>query len=362
MNLNRRRFLAASTAFAALFCLAGSGAIPAAVQSMLEERLPLSFFATPRATRAAKVYPLVSMMKRQYTKNMSVNVEQDELVLLEFSPDKKVVNVAYPVGSSGDYLTGWFKTEDVLDLGQLKLTPPVDYVAPTGTVRHFLYQPRATGAPNLVGCARNMDGALKCGERRVKKGARGREEDIYTLLCLPAGNRTLGEHQLAARLVLARAIPAFKEENYRALVEQMGSEYAFRTGRFWDNSTHPIVVNSGNGGCAAFATDFAGYIFDAHNFNSGERYDDPNEIRSGDVLALKGHFITVVERYPDGHLLTWDGNCNSSIRRTSGAYSIVDGKFHGAEFLNGWHYLTKELTPVGGEKNRKTKTKSTKKK
>ena len=80
------------------------------------------------------------------------------------------------------------------------------------------------------------------------------------------------------------------------------------------------------------------------------------------LAGVLSRLMVVVERYPDGHLLTWDGNCNSSIRRTSGAYSIVDGKFHGAEFLNGWHYLTKELTPVGGEKNRKTKTKSTKKK
>lgn len=336
---------------AVLCCLAGwsnlFAALPPAVQAKLEASLPLAFYATPKATRATKVYPLVSQMKRQYTKTMSVNVAEDELVLLAFSPDKKVVNCAYPVGEKGgDYLTGWFKVEDVLDLAQLKLVPPVEVSAPTNGARILLYQPRATAEPELIGCTHLRDGAVKMGERRVKAGKNSRLFDSYNLLLLPETSAR-GEHQLQGRLVLARELPPFKEEDYRQRVEQLIAEHAYRPGRFWDNGVHPIVVHSGNGGCAAFATDFAGYIFDAPNFNAGERYDDPNEIRSGDVLAFKGHFIAVIERYPDGRLYTMDGNCNSAIRRTSSAYSIVDGKFKGAEFVNGWHYLKKELTPVG---------------
>ncbi len=336
---------------------AWGAAIPPAVQKLMEDHLPLSFYATPKATRAAKVYPLESMTKRLYNKKLSVNIAEDQLVLLEFSADKKVVNCAYPVGSNGDYLTAWFKTEDVLDLGQLKLNNPVDYVVPTGTVRHFVYQPRATGAPYLVGCIRNLEGAKKIGERHVKKGERGRQEDVFNLLLLTSGSAAVGEYQLAGRLVLARDIAEFKEEDYRERVAQMGSEYAFRTGRFWDNSTHPITVRNGNGGCAAFATDFAGYIFDAHNFNTGERYDSASEIRAGDVIALKGHFITVVERYPDGRLLTWDGNCNKSIRRSMTAYSVVNGELKGGKFVNGWHYLKQEPPPPQDPKKRTTRKK-----
>jgi len=331
-------------------------AIPPSVQKLIEDNLPLSFYATPRSTRATKVYPLESMQKRVYKKTMSVNIAEDPLVLIEFSADKKVVNVGYPVGTKGDYLTGWFKVEDVLDLGQLKLNSPVGYAAPTGTVRHFLYQPRASGAPYLVGCIRSVEGAQKIGERRVKKGERGRQEDVYNLLFMTGNLGAIGEWQLASKLVLARDIPEFKEANYRDLIAQMGSEYAYRTGRFWDNSTHPIVVRNGNGGCAAFATDFAGYIFDAGNFNTGVRFTSADEIRAGDVIQLKGHYITVVERYPDGKLLTWDGNCNSSIRRTAGAYSIVNGELKGGAFVGGWHYMEHDVAPaVDPKKARKTK-------
>ncbi len=337
----------------AAVCSLEGAMLPPAIQAKLEEHLPLSFYATPRLTsRAGRVYPLISQTKRQYEKTLSVNVAEDELVLLEFSPDKKVVNVAYPVGSKRDYLTGWFKVEDVLDLGQLKLKPPAEYVSATQTVRHLLYQARAQGAPNLVGSVGDVGGAIKLGERHVKYG---RGEDVYHLLCLTSGSAHVGDYQLAGRLVLAREVEAFKEENYRALVQQMIGEYAYRTGRFWDNSTHPIVVTgNGNGGCAAFATDFAGYVFGKRNFNTGDRFDDPNDIRSGDVIALKGHYITVLERYPDGRLLTMDGNCNKSIRRSTTAYSIVNGQLKGGEFRNGWHYLSKELEPTGPAKRRRS--------
>ena len=347
--------------FAACLCVFASvldyaAALPPAIMTQIEAHLPMSFYATPSKRNAKKVYPLVSQTKRVNTKTMSVNVEEDQLVLLEFSPDKKVVNVAYPVGSNGDYLTGWFRIEDVLDLNQLKLKPPAEYVCSSNTVRHFLYQARAQGAPNLVGCARNMEGAIKFGERRVKTGDHGRTEEIYHLLCLTTGSASVGEYQLAGRLILAREVPELKEEDYLARVQQMIDEYAYRTGRFWDNSTHPIVVRNGNGGCAAFATDFAGYVFDAHNFNRGEKYTSASEIRSGDVIALKGHYITVLKRNPDGSLWTMDGNCNKSIRRSSRAYSVVNGELRGGKFVNGWHYLKKELPSA--DNGKKTKRKS----
>ncbi len=344
-------------AFCACVLLAGASwglNLPPALLTQIEAHLPMSFYATPSKTHATKIYPLVSQTKRVNTKGMSVNVAEDQLVLLEFSPDKKVVNVAYPVGSNGDYLTGWFRIEDVLDLNQLKLKPPTEYVASSNAVRHFLYQAKAQGKPCLVGCARDMDGAIKLGERRVKAGPRSRSEEVYHLLCLTKGSASVGEYQLAGRLVLAREVPALKEEDYLARVAQMIDEYSYRVGRHWDNSTHPIVIRNGNGGCAAFATDFAGYVFDAHNFNSGERYDSASEIRSGDVIRLQGHYITVLERHADGSLLTMDGNCNKSIRRSTRAYSIVNGELKGGKFVNGWHYLSKELPSAeAGKKSKK---------
>ena len=74
------------------------------------------------------------------------------------------------------------------------------------------------------------------------------------------------------------------------------------------------------------------------------------------MIALEGHFISVIDRYPDGTLYTMDGNCNSAIRRTKHAYSIVDGQLKGGKFRHGWHYLSKPLeAPDAGKYRKKRK-------
>jgi hypothetical protein len=170
-------------------------------------------------------------------------------------------------------------------------------------------------------------------------------------------NYVLGEHHVAARLVFVREEHPFGEsENeryYHERIEDLIGEDPYQPGRHWDNSTHPLLVRSGNGGCAAFVTDFAKYLFDAHNFNAGEQFNDASEIRAGDVIALEGHFISIIDRYPDGTLYTMDGNCNSAIRRTKHAYSVVDGQLKGGKFRHGWHYLSKPLDAPDAGKHRK---------
>jgi hypothetical protein len=346
--------VAAAAAFAAS---AVFGAVPPAALAKIAEHLPLAFHAMPAKPRAAKAYPLVSERKRVYVKKLSVNVAKDELVLLAISDDRKVVQLAYPLGErGGDYLTGWFWMEDVLDFSRVKMQPPAEYRPPDG-VRCLLYRANGYAKPALVGCMRVEEDAWALGERRVRKAQRGRDEYVFRLLCLGMRSYSLGEHAVAARLVFAREERPFGEaENelyYHERVQDMIGEDPYQPGRHWDNSTHPLLVRSGNGGCAAFVTDFAKYLFDARNFNAGVRFDDASEIRAGDVIALEGHFISVIDRYPDGTLHTMDGNCNCSIRRTKRAYSIVDGKLRGGKFRHGWHYLSKPLDPPDAGKRRK---------
>lgn len=344
-------------AAAACAAMLTGGAVPPAVLAKLADHLPLSFHAMPAKPKATKAFPLVSEKKRTYTKNLSVNIAGDELVLLAISDDKKVVQLAYPVGErGGDYLTGWFRIEDVLDFSQVKVQPPAEYKAPDG-VRCLLYRANGYAKPALVGCMRVEEDAWKLGEKRVKKSAHGRDEYVFKLLCLGMSNYVLGEHHVAARLVFVREEHPFGEsENeryYHERIEDLIGEDPYQPGRHWDNSTHPLLVRSGNGGCAAFVTDFAKYLFDAHNFNAGEQFNDASEIRAGDVIALEGHFISIIDRYPDGTLYTMDGNCNSAIRRTKHAYSIVDGQLKGGKFRHGWHYLSKPLDAPDAGKHRK---------
>ena len=75
------------------------------------------------------------------------------------------------------------------------------------------------------------------------------------------------------------------------------------------------------------------------NFECAKKvFDKASEIRGGDVLRLDGHFIAVVSRNGD-KLFTFDGNCNSTFRKSKTAYSIVNGELKGGKFLSGWHYM-----------------------
>ncbi len=345
-------------ALAAAAGLAAHGAVPPATLAKISDNLPLAFYAMPAKPKAVKAFPLVSESKRIYTKNLSVNLAGDELMLLEISQDKKVVQLAYPLGArGGDYLTGWFKIEDVLDFGQVKSQPPAEYKPPEDG-RCLLYRANGYSRPALVGCARIGEGAAwKLGEKRVRRASRGRDEDVYQVLCVASDGYALGERPAAARLLLAREDSPFDEasnvKHYRERIASLISEDPYQPGRHWDNSTHPLLVRNGNGGCAAFVTDFAKYMFDAPNFNAGERFDNADDIRAGDVIALEGHFIAIIDRYPDGRISMMDGNCNSSIRRSTTAYSIAGGQLRGGKFKHGWHYLPQPPEPTGKGRTRR---------
>ena len=110
-----------------------------------------------------------------------------------------------------------------------------------------------------------------------------------------------------------------------------------------------LIASVGNGGCAALVTDFAAYNFNKGNFNAGEPFDKASEIRGGDVIQLEGHFFAVVSRTGD-KLFTFDGNFNSTFRKSKTAYSIANGELKGGKFLGGWHFMPPPDEKSAGKK------------
>ena len=90
------------------------------------------------------------------------------------------------------------------------------------------------------------------------------------------------------------------------------------------------------------AADATTYMFDA-GFGAGERFEKAEDIRSGDIVHFKTHFIFVIYR-KGSQLTTIEGNMNECVRQSSSAYSVSGGKlFAGGqekEFTHGFHNWT----------------------
>jgi len=144
-------------------------------------------------------------------------------------------------------------------------------------------------------------------------------------------------------LVFLKENPPVKTQaEYDARAKQMMAEHAFRTGRPWGKMFPSILGNTSCFECAAMAADAATYMLDG-DLGSGERFEKVDEIRSGDVVHFKSHYIFVIYR-KGSQLTTIEGNMNETVRQSSSAYSVSGGKFfaHGAEreFTHGFHKWT----------------------
>ena len=319
------------SALAAVVSAGALAAIPEETAKRLTECAPVAFYGMP-AVRQFKVSPLVSEEKRNKDRKVVVDLKTAPLVLHRFSEDLKCAEVTYPVPKSTTFAKGWFLTDDVLSIGKC------DPTNVTAQSTLLLFGPEGKRRPVLVGCADKGVTYLDFGKRKT-----GREE--LNLVLVDGNFRDVNNCVPNGRLAYAREQgPLDDESTYPDRVADFMSEESYQPGLHWDNDTHPMLVNNGNGGCAAFVTDFAKYMFGAGNFNEGERFDKASEIRAGDVIALDGHFVAVLFR--DGDKLTvMDGNCNSAIRFTDKTFSVVKGEWtdggkgSGKSFLHGFHYL-----------------------
>lgn len=330
---------------------APEGLSPEALEC-LKESAPFAFWAFP-AGRQTKVNPLVSEKKRQPDKKISLDIKTSPFVLTEFSEDGRLVSLAYELpkpakkgGSKKDaekadspkaeaaFTNGWFKVEDVLSLGKAE---PEEASAED---MMLLYSPwgEKPPRPRLVGSAEKGISYKDFGERKAGKEA-------FRLALIPAGELEVCGKKVAARLVYAAEAPAATNiATYVKRVERLLSEEPYAHGTFWDNTVHPMLIKSGNLGCAALVTDFARYVFGAGNFNQGEKFEKPDEIRAGDVISIKGHFLAVLDRDGD-RLITFEGNFCKSVWYSDSSYSLIkggwaqSGKLAPDNFICGWHYL-----------------------
>lgn len=331
MNTFRRMMYAAVYAVAVFTAVSSSAAISEATAKRLAERAPVAFYGMP-SIRQLKVSPLVSDEKRTKDRKVVVDLKTSPLVLHKFSEDLKCVEVTYPVPKSTTFAKGWFLVDDVLSLGK---NEPTNGVAQSTLL---LFGAEGKKRPTLVGCVDKGTFYDDFGKRKI-----GREE--MKLVLVGGKFRDVNGCSVGARLAYAREQgPLDDESTYPDRVADLMSEEPYQPGMHWDNDTHPILVDNGNGGCAAFVTDFAKYVFGAGNFNAGERFDKPEDIRAGDVIALDGHFVAVLFREGD-KLTIMDGNCNSAIRFTDKTYTVTKGEWSNGgkpadkKFLHGFHYL-----------------------
>ena len=330
-NLRAAAASAVAAAIAALVSAGASAAVSEATAKQLMHNAPVAFYGMP-STRQLKVGPLVSEEKRTKDRKVVVDLKTSPLVLHRFSEDLKCAEVTYQVPKGTTFAKGWFFTDDILSFGK---NEPTNVIAQSTLL---LFGAEGKKRPTLIGCADKGVSYLDFGRRKA-----GRED---MNLVLVGGNfRDVNGCAPNGRIAFAREQgPLDDESTYPDRIADLMSEEPYQPGMHWDNDNHPILVNNGNGGCAAFVTDFAKYVFGAGNFNEGERFDKAEDIRAGDVLALDGHFIAVLFREGD-KLTIMDGNCNSAIRISDKAYSVTKGAWSNGgkpadkQFLHGFHYL-----------------------
>jgi hypothetical protein len=149
-----------------------------------------------------------------------------------------------------------------------------------------------------------------------------------------------GGQENSFMLVFVRENPPVKTQaEYDARAKQMMEEYAFRSGRPWGKMFPSILGNSGCFECAAMAADATTYMFDG-SLGTGEEFTKASEIRSGDVVHFKSHFIFVIYRN-GSQLTTIEGNINQVVGQSTKRYSVVGDKFMAGgqvrEFTHGRH-------------------------
>ena len=327
---------------ALLICVMTMAAVAAPLQpeivAKIRDYLPATFHAMPARVTTRRIYPLVSATLNNYDRKRSLDTAKTEFALLELSDDGKRALLAFADAKDKfKSIECWFKTEDVLDLPKTTKAEDLEFEGLC-----LLYHSNGSKRPYLFSRSLNPS-VVKLGEFTYKK------EKFLLVLTEMLRVRDIGDKCVAYALACAKIHGEAKPELYEERVQTMLAEDAYQPGVHWDNSSKPLLAKVGNGGCAAFVTDFAAYNFNKSNFNEGEPFDKASEIRGGDVLRLDGHFIAVVSRNGD-KLFTFDGNCNSTFRKSKTAYSIVNGELKGGKFLRGWHYMPPPAEKSAGKK------------
>ena len=308
----------ASAAFAA--------AMPEEIVKQLSERLPAAFVPIP-ASGAVKIFPLVSDKRKSPDRKYAITVDGTPFAITAIGDGGKLVEMSVPAGLHTEEFTNrWFKAEDVFGKIKWKLEPY------TPEVPCLAYLSGGKGPLELVA---KIPGGTPCAVLGTVVANKSSQKLVQVRKPLKGG----GQENSFMLVFLKENPPVKTQAEYDARAKQMMAEHAFRTGRPWGKMFPSVLGNTSCFECAAMAADASTYMFDG-DLGSGERFEKVDEIRSGDVVHFKSHYIFVIYR-KGSQLTTIEGNMNETVRQSSSAYSVSGGKFfaHGAEreFTHGFH-------------------------
>lgn len=318
----------AAVAFAAFFGAnsAFAAAMPEEIEKQLSERLPAAFVPIP-ASGATKIFPLVSDKRKSPDRKYAITVDGTPFAITAIGDGGKLVEMLVPAGLHTEEFTNrWFKTEDVFGKIKWKLEPY------TPEVPCLAYLNGGKGPLELVA---KIPAGTPCAVLGTVVANKAPQRLVQVRKPLKGG----GQENSFMLVFLKENPPVKTQAEYDARAKQMMAEHAFRTGRPWGKMFPSVLGNTSCFECAAMAADASTYMFDG-DLGSGERFEKVDEIRSGDVVHFKSHYIFVIYR-KGSQLTTIEGNMNETVRQSSSAYSVSGGKFfaHGAEleFTHGFH-------------------------
>ena len=221
----------------------------------------------------------------------------------------KLVEMSVPAGLHTEEFTNrWFKAEDVFGKIKWKLEPY------TPEVPCLAYLSGGKGPLELVA---KIPGGTPCAVLGTVVANKSSQKLVQVRKPLKGG----GQENSFMLVFLKENPPVKTQAEYDARAKQMMAEHAFRTGRPWGKMFPSVLGDLG----------------------SGDRFEKVDEIRSGDVVYFKTHYIFVVYR-KGSQLTTIEGNMNETVRQSSSAYSVSGGKlFAGGqekEFSHGFHNWT----------------------
>lgn len=300
--------------------------IPPEVVKLLDGCLPTAFVPLP-ASGANKLLPLVSETRLSPDRSYAIPFGEKPFAITAIGEDGKIVQMSVPAGLHTTDLTNrWFKAEDVFGKVKWKLedfTPEVPCLA------------YMNGGKNGLELVAKVPGGTACSLLGTAAVGRGTQR-----LALVNQQYSRDDVDTASMLVFVKENPPVKTQaEYDARAKQLMAEHAFRTGRPWGKMFPSILGNKGTFECAAMAADFATYMVDG-SLQSGERFENADEIRAGDVIHKDHHFFAVIYR-KGAQLVTIEGNMNSTVSQSSKRYSVKNGKlFFGgkdAKFEYGFH-------------------------
>ena len=310
-----------------LAAAAARAALPAEVVSQLSAKLPAAI-APVSASGYAKIFPLVSEKSGSLDRKYAIAVDAEPLSLTAVSADGKAVQLSVRAGlRSSEWTNRWFKAEDVFGKAKWKVEPYEPQVP------CLAYMPRGKGPVNLV-C--KIPKGTGCASLGTIEAGRAQFRLVQLRHDFEAGGAVN-----TFMIVLSRENPPVSsQKEYAARAKQMLEEYAFRSGRPWGTMAPSVLGNGNCFECAAMAADAATYMFDG-TFGGGEEFTKASEIRSGDIVHFKTHYIFVIFR-KGSQLTTIEGNMNESVRQSAKSYSISGEKFMAdgqeREFTHGFHY------------------------